>query len=311
MTPRNASSPSAGRPAAAPPGKPHRTVAGSRARKAAPPAAETPEAPRAPLGLRLKAFAMTELADAQALLAKPGDQRHEGVHQARKRLRRARAALALGRKALGREGQRLDEDLGRLCRGLSPLRDAQALIEGLQRLPAGEADPLAAALPQLLDLARARRDQCLARTLVLDPDFQRRRRRLQSMATRLEALDWQDVKPRAVSKSVARSEERLAKARRRATRQPADEARWHAMRRRLRRLRQQDHLLATLEPDLRPVASVTAEEATVLGEAQDDALLLRHCGSHSPFPPPLRKLLRAEARARLGRVRTPPPAAKG
>lgn len=276
---------------------------------AAKPAA-TPEAPLLPLGLRLKAFALAELAEAQALLAKPGEGRHEGVHQARKRLRRTRAALALGRKALGREGRRLDEDLGRLCRGLSPLRDAQALIEGLQRLPASEPAPLAAALPDMVVLARRRRDECLARSLARDPDFQRRRARLQAMATRLEALDWSDVKPRAVAKSVARSEERLAKARRRANRDPGDDARWHAMRRRLRRLRQQDHLLAALEPDLRPVDNVTADEAAVLGEAQDDALLLRHCGSHSPFPPPMRKLLRAEARVRLRRVRTPAPTAK-
>ena len=275
---------------------------------AAKPAA-IPEAPARPLGLRLQAFALVELREAQALLAKPGDDRHEGVHQARKRLRRTRAALALGRKALGREGRRLDEDLGRLCRGLSPLRDAQALIEGLQRLPATAAGPLASALPDMVALARKRRDDCLARALARDPDFQRRRDRLQAMTARLEALDWTGVKPGAVAKSVARSEKRLAKARRRATRDPRDDARWHAMRRRLRRLRQQDHLLAAVEPDLRPVGNVTAEEAAVLGEAQDDALLLRHCGSHSPFPPPLRRLLRAEARARLGRVRTPAPAA--
>lgn len=268
-----------------------------------------PEAPARPLGLRLQDFALVELREAQALLAKPGDDRHEGVHQARKRLRRTRAALALGRKALGREGRRLDEDLGRLCRGLSPLRDAQALIEGLQRLPATAPGPLASALPDMVALARKRRDDCLARALVRDPDFKRRRDRLQAMIVRLEALDWAGVKPGAVAKSIARSEKRLAKARRRAARDPRDDARWHAMRRRLRRLRQQDHLLSAVEPDLRPVGSVTAEEAAVLGEAQDDALLLRHCGSHSPFPPPLRRLLRAEARARLGRVRTPAPAA--
>ena len=55
-----------------------------------------PEAPQLPLGLRLKAFALSELAEAQALLAKPGDGRHEGVHQTRKRLRRARADRWLG-----------------------------------------------------------------------------------------------------------------------------------------------------------------------------------------------------------------------
>jgi len=264
-----------------------------------------PDAPLLPLGLRLRTFALLELAQAQTLLAQPGEARHDGVHQARKRLRRTRAALALGRKALGRDGRRLDDDLGRLCRGLSPLRDVQALIEGLQRLPASGNGALASCLPEMVALARERRDACLARALARDPDFSRRSDRIKAMALRLGALEWDEVKPGAVAKAVARSEKRLAKARRRATRNPKDDARWHAMRRRLRRLRQQDHLLAALQPDLRPVDNVTADEAAVLGEAQDDALLLRHCGSHSPFPPPLRKLLRAEARARLGRVRTP------
>lgn len=269
----------------------------------APPA--KPDAPLLPLGLRLRAFALSGLEEAQALLAKPGDDRHHGVHQARKRLRRTRAALALGRKALGRDGRRLDEELGRLCRGLSPLRDAQALIEGLQRLPASEPGPLAAALPEMLVLARQRRDDRLAQTLSRDPDLKRRRERLRFLASRLEALDWEGVKPGAVAKAVARSEARLAKARRRTARDPRDDARWHAMRRRLRRLRQQDHLLAAVEPGRQPIGSVTAEEAAVLGEAQDDALLLRHCGSRSPFPPPWRKALRDVARIRLGQVRTP------
>ena len=271
--------------------------------------APKPLASGLPLGLRLRAFALGELAQAQLLLAKPGESRHEGVHQARKCLRRTRAALALGRKALGRDGRTLDDDLGRLCRGLSPLRDAQALIEGLQRLPVAGADPLALAVPDMVALARQRRDQFLARSLVRDPDFQRRRDRLKAMAVRLEGLDWQGVKTGAVRKAVARSEARLAKARRRATRHPGDDALWHAMRRRLRRLRQQDNLLAGIQPDRRPTDTASADEATVLGEAQDDALLLRHCGSHSPFPPPLRRLLRAQVRVRLCSVRAPPPAA--
>lgn len=270
-----------------------------------PPPVAPPEAPGLPLGLRLKAFALAELRDAQDLLAKPGAGRHEGVHQARKRLRRTRAALALGRKGLGEAGRRLDADLGRLCRGLSPLRDAQALIEGLQRLPASRPGALSAALPGMVSLANRRRDHCLARELSRDPDLLRRRLRLAAMAARLEALDWSAVKPGAVAKAQARSERRLARARRRAGREPASDDRWHAMRRRLRRLRQQDHLLAALAPGLCPVASVSAEEAAVLGEAQDDALLLRHCRSRSPFPPPLRALLRAEVRTRLGRVRGP------
>lgn len=268
-------------------------------------ATPAPEPPDVALGLKLKAFALSELHAARALLAHPGQARHEGVHQARKRIRRVRAALALGGKRLGGEGRRLDEDLGRLCRGLSPLRDAQALIEALERLPVGEPDALAAAMPQLLELAHLRRADFLARALARDADMNRRRERLEAMAQRLEALDWSRVKRGTVAKAVARSQARLARARRRTARKPQDDERWHAMRRRLRRLRQQDHLLAALEPSLRPDTDVSAEEATVLGEAQDDALLLRHCGSHSPFPPALRALLRAEARSRLGRVRGP------
>lgn len=271
------------------------------------PTTPPPDAPETALGLKLRAFALAELHDACALLAKPGDSRHEGVHQARKKIRRVRAALALGRKRLGSEGRRLDEDLGRLCRGLSPLRDAQALIEALERLPVGEPDALAAAMPELLELARRRRADFLARALLRDDGLQRRRDRLQAMSQRLEALDWAAVKGGAVAKAVARSQSRLARARRRAARKPQDDERWHAMRRRLRRLRQQDNLLSVLEPTLRPDTDVSAHEATVLGEAQDDALLLRHCGSHSPFPPALRRLLRAEAKSRLGRVRAPAP----
>jgi CHAD domain-containing protein len=276
-----------------------------RTTAAKPAPAARPDAPALPLGLRLKAFALSELCEAQALLAKPGEQRHEGVHQARKCLRRTRAALDLGRKALGGEGRRLYEDLGQLCRGLSPLRDAQALIEGLRRLSVGEPGAFATALPELVDRARQRRDDRLARALVRDPDFQRRRDRLQAMAARLELLDWVEVQPGAVAKAVARSEERLAEARRRAARDPGDDTRWHVMRRRLRRLRQQDHLLAALQPELRPDDKATADEATALGEAQDNALLLRHCRSRSPFPSTLRNLLRVEARAQLHRGRSP------
>jgi hypothetical protein len=43
--------------------------------------------------------------------------------------------------------------------------------------------------------------------------------------------------------------------------------------------------------------------ADILGESQDDALLLRHCGSRSPFTSDQRKPLRAIARERLQRAR--------
>ena len=67
---------------------------------------------------------LDQLAGAMAQLAREGEARHDGIHQARKSLRRARAALALARRALGDEGRRIDAALTAACRGMGALRDA-------------------------------------------------------------------------------------------------------------------------------------------------------------------------------------------
>ena len=266
--------------------------------------AATPAVSAVPaLGPALREFALSELAQAARQLAREGSERHSGIHQARKSLRRARAALALARRDLGEPGRHLDEQIASLCRGLSALRDGQALVEALKRLGPTAAPALEAQLPQAIELAKVRREQLLERALARDPGLARRRARIEGFARRLARLRWDEVREKRVARAVERSERRLAKARRRVERQPGHDERWHVLRRRLRRLRQQDHLLMSLAPALRTVAGVPLEEATMLGEAQDDVLLLRHCGSHSPFPPPLRRELRTDARERLARVR--------
>lgn len=280
----------------------HRRSAGAGADGSAP--AVRPEAPRPPLGQRLGDFALAQLASARDHLGRDAGSLHDGVHQARKSIRRVRAALALGRKPLGPAGRRLDAQLAALCRGLSPLRDAQALTEGLDRL-AGSASPaLQAAMPGLLACTSAHRAERLRRVLAADPGMARRRGRLEMMSRRLAALDWPAVTQGKVAAALSRSEARVRKARKCIRREPGNDEHWHALRRRLRRLRQQDQLLSRVEPGLHRTVAVTVEETTVLGESQDDSLLLRHCGARSPFPPDLRQLLRTEARARLRRVRS-------
>lgn len=252
------------------------------------------------LGGQLRDYALAEITRATTQLAREGDSRHAGVHQARKSLRRVRATLALARRPLGEQGRRLDQALGSLCRGLGGLRDAQALTEALQRL---EPTAMQGLLPQALDLATARRELVLARSLQRDPDFSRRRARLEAFAARLARMDWDALRSQDVLSSVARSERRLAKARRRATRRPKDDERWHVFRRRLRRLRQQDGVLLGLAPTLRPKGSVAPAEATALGHSQDDVLLLRHCGRGSPFTPAMRRVIRDLASQRLAQTR--------
>ncbi len=260
--------------------------------------AETPV-----LGLRLRAAAHEQLLRAEAQLAGEGEARHTGIHQARKSIRRVRAMLALGIGKLDLRADRLDQDLAQLCRGLSRLRDAQALIEALQRLHDGAPDDVRAILPAAVAAARQRRDRLLAQALTRDPDLLSRRRRLRTMVERLLRLDWQSLGNAGVTAAILHGEHRVGKAGRRAKRHPDRDHGWHVFRRRLRRLRQQDTVLSALRPELRPRTQGLEDQAGMLGEAQDDALLLLHCGRASPFLRAQRALLRRIARERLQQVR--------
>lgn len=255
------------------------------------------------LGPCLMAYAREQLLQAQTYLALEDEARHSGIHEARKGIRRARATLALGARVFDQHAKRLDDELGRLCRGLSPLRDAQALIEALHRLENSAPPAIRAILPRAEMAVRKRRDQMLERALKRDPQFKSRRQRLQAVQARLQRLQWQVLSDEDVSKAVTRSKRRAEKARRRIKRHPDDDDAWHVFRRRLRRLHQQNLLLAELQPDLRQRIKGLQHKARALGESQDDALLLSHCGRRSPFPPNERKLLWGIARKRLKRTR--------
>ncbi len=264
--------------------------------------ASTSELPRveaAPIGPRLASFAREQLQLARDHLARQGEDRHLGIHQARKCIRRTRATLALGKRVFDRHAQSLDDDLGKLCRGLSALRDAQALVEELERLDAVAPPEVLPVLSRAKLAARQRRDQMLERALRRDGDLESRRRRLLVALGRVDILDWESLNERRVLKAVKRSSRRVDKAAPRAKRHPDDEEAWHLYRRRLRRLHQQHTLLSTLQPGLLPASMGQEARASALGELQDDVLLLKRCGNHSPFPAELRPVLRSMARERL------------
>lgn len=260
-------------------------------------------------GPALGAYAVDELRQAASLLDLPGDARHEGVHQARKSLRRARACLALRARGdrhdadTSRRVAAIDADLRALCRGLSSVRDAQALCEALDRLAPEVPKSAARRFARIRAAAAARRAQALARALERDPGFARRRRRLAALAEALSALDWERLDARGLERDLARSRRRVRKAGEGARRHPHGEADWHRYRRRLRRLRQQYVTFALIglpAPGGRKKLDAAAKR---LGEAQDDALVLRACRRKGLFDAAQRTLLRALARARLGRAR--------
>lgn len=94
----------------------------------------------------LRRVACAELDAAYAAVASPAD-RHRGVHDARKCLKRLRSLLVLIRPGLPEPVfLSLTERLGTIAKGLAPARDAQALLDALGKLakdPAGGDDDAA------------------------------------------------------------------------------------------------------------------------------------------------------------------------
>lgn len=252
--------------------------------------------------LALRGYVLTELDAAIAQLSRRGGALHEGVHLARKSLRRARATLALGGAALGPGAPLIDRELRRLNTGLSALRDAHALVETLDRLIARDAGA-----DTLRLLQRARRVAAGARAeharqaRRADPELQGRRGLLAVLRAGVAALDWPALQVAALEQAIADSRARLDRAGRRARADGDDEA-WHRWRRRARRLSQQRRALKAAGVDVY-APDLDKRIAERLGVAQDLALLLDHCGRRSPFAAADRAALRRYGRAEQARAR--------
>jgi CHAD domain-containing protein len=229
----------------------------------------------------LREYAVAELTRAGRQLARPGEKRHEGVHEARKSIRRTRAVLALAAAALGKPGRRLDRRLRDLARTLSDLRDAQALedvllhLGELRALPAGEVE-------RLLVPVRERKRRALAAALAADPGLATRRATLAESSATVLRLDWRELAPADLRRAHDASVADLHAALDAALASPDPEA-WHRFRRRLRRLRQQESALAECCRGLIPSTPGLPELADGMGLAQDYALLLAHLDEAGPF----------------------------
>ncbi|HEV8694276.1 MAG TPA: CHAD domain-containing protein [Lysobacter sp.] len=272
-------------------------------------ASRQPAAPSPEPGLRAHALAdhvLRELDAAIAHLAWRGSRVHAGVHLARKALRRTRATIALGAAGLGPGAELLDRELRRVNRGLSPLRDVQALVETLDRLIDSGYD---AATTQLLQrvrrVAHARRSKVAHEILASDPALAARRAMLDVLRDAMQALPWQALMPEQIEAAREYSRQRLRAARLRAIKRARDED-WHRWRRRARRVAQQRSALIAIgmDPDQLDQADEFDKRTTErLGLAQDLALLIARCGRDSPFSKVDRTALRAFAKPKLARLR--------
>lgn len=252
-------------------------------------------------GPALGAFVAGALAAASHALSARGGRIHDGIHEARKSIGRARAALSLANDALGPGARWLDGELRRLNRLLSPLRDAHALVETLARLRRKPSRGLDAdAITRACRSATLRRAQ-LARSPAFAAEVNGVRAILDMLQATLCALDWSQVDEATVDAALRLATRRAQTAGRHALDSDSAEA-WHRWRRRLRRKSRQCQA-ATAAGIERRRESFESSAAEQLGRLQDLNLLVEHCRRPSAFDERTRAHLKAHGKRLLARQR--------
>ncbi len=169
--------------------------------------------------------------------------RHRGIHEARKAIRRLRSLIALVGDAVGNETAKIDIALRHLAKRLSALRDSQVAVAMAEKLAGGDDAGEWAIAAQVL---AAQRDLLLEKELQKDPDFARRIAAMTDIAIVLDKLYWKRVSRKSLQRSIKQSQRRATKSECDATEQ-ATPASLHRWRRRVRRLRLQLEALHALD----------------------------------------------------------------
>lgn len=261
-----------------------------------------PASSPASIGLHLRDYACAELASSIAHLSWRGGRLHEGVHLARKSIRRTRATIQLGGSALGSGARLIDRELRRVNRSLSKLRDAHATLHALDQLVARQAgnEHALRALRRIRGNAARARAACMRSVLAGDPQLRDRLGVLTILLAALPALAWAILDPALVEAAVVRSRLAAEAAGIKARQSGGDED-WHAWRRRSRRLSQQQR--ARGDVIAKDAGKHEKRLAILLGEVQDYAMLRERAGRKSPFARVDREMLRTLANEAIANLR--------
>lgn len=232
-------------------------------------------------GERLKAYSLAQIQGSIVCLAWRGARAHEGVHQARKSIRRVRACLALGESALGAGANMLDRELSKICDSLSTLRDAQARVESLNRLlDQHKNHELRNSLLIAKKIALLARADAMRNEQASDRYFLTRRERLQVLAAAMPVLPWQHISDVVLFNAVQRTMQACDKAAEIALSR-GEVKHWHRLRRRRRRLIQQHTALEHGGIEIPSMAAPDKKLGSLLGEAQDLSVLYDFFRKHS------------------------------
>lgn len=185
------------------------------------------------LGLALRAAAAKECRSLQRSLALK-KQRHENIHRARKSCRRLRSLLVfVAPQQPTKQVVALDNALRQLLRGFSGLRDAHIAKRTARLLASAHETRLT---PALLNALQKHSTTLLRNALKADPDWRRKRGKVERLTTKLQSLPWQDITPSGVRDVIGHSAKRVKKARKKAMDERTPDA-FHRWRRRARKLR--------------------------------------------------------------------------
>jgi CHAD domain-containing protein len=210
-----------------------------------------------------------ELEDAIASLSVTDPARRpEAVHDARKRIKKARSALRMVRGALGkRTARELNDELRAIAASLSDRRDADVLVETVDALHERFAGQIPAATFEAL---RARLSEQAASEG--DGDTSGQVVRLELVRERLAAADVGDVRWSTVGTGLERAYRRGRKGYRAAARASTEEL--HQWRKRAKDLWYQNRLIQGASPEvLKAYAKDAHELSDLLGDDHDLAVL--------------------------------------
>lgn len=231
-----------------------------------------------PVADGVKRVVLEEIDKATTMLRQNGDKRDhdqdDGIHEARKSFKKIRAVLRLVRPSLGAAYGRENAWFRDVARELSGLRDAQAVLESLEKLRKACPEQTDQALFADIRTALARRrtaaedhDTDLAKTV------ERVCADLDDVRQRIEAWDLGRAGFAAIGPGLRRTYRRGRQARAITRRSPSDEA-FHEWRKRVKYHWYHVRLLQDLWPGmLKPYRASLKEMSTILGDDHDLVVL--------------------------------------
>lgn len=200
--------------------------------------------------------------------------RHEAIHQVRKRCKKLRALVRLVRPALGKTYKHENERFRDIARNLAGMRDEQSMVEALERLLKTLDEAKRKKFDGVLGELRARRDATAAST-EQDPELLLADAR-QALAKARRGVDqWQlDAEGfQAVSGGFAQTYNRGRKAVKQAFR-TGDASDFHEWRKRVKYHTHHLRLLRPLWPQVNEAWQTESKKlADILGEDHDLAML--------------------------------------